>query len=108
MVLTNESWPHILAATWKLKAVQPTEGVLAISWARYHSLAWRRTRHGTIRYAGASPGWLETVHEPDPPKRDFFHHQVLAADFDQADTDAIFAMGSEFRSHAELAEEETD
>ena len=33
-------------------------------------------------YAGLAAG--ETVHEPDPPKRDFFHHQVLAADFDQA------------------------
>ena len=36
-------------------------------------------------YAGLKAG--ETVHEPDPPKRDFFHHQVLAADFNQADTD---------------------
>ena len=45
-----------------------------------------------------------TVHEPDAPKRDFFHHQVLAADFDQAETDAIFA-GFGFRSHAALAGE---
>ena len=56
-------------------------------------------------YAGLAAG--ETVHEPDPPKRDFFHHQVLAADFDQSDTDKIFA-GFGFRSHAELAEEEAD
>ena len=53
-------------------------------------------------YAGLAAG--ETVHEPDAPKRDFFHHQVLAADFSQADTDAIFA-GFGFRSHAELAGE---
>ena len=44
------------------------------------------------------------VDEPDAPKRDFFHHQVLAADFDQSDTDAIFA-GFGFRSHAELEED---
>ena len=36
----------------------------------------------------------ETVHEPDAPKRNFFHHQVLAADFDQADTDKPYSRAS--------------
>ena len=54
-------------------------------------------------YAGLAAG--EIVHEPDAPKRDFYGHQVLAADFDQADTDAIFA-GFGFRSHAALEETE--
>ena len=40
--------------------------------------------------------------EPDAPKRDFLHHQVLSADFNQSDTDVIFARFG-FRSHVELA-----
>lgn len=44
------------------------------------------------------------VEEPDAPKRNFVNHEVLAADFSQGDTDAIFAAFG-FRSHAELAEE---
>lgn len=78
-----------------------TEGVLQISEIPFVNMAeqeaWKEF------YAGQAAG--EKVEEPDSPKRDFFHHQVLAADFNQADTDTIFA-GFGFRSHASLAEDE--
>ena len=78
-----------------------TEGVLVVSEIPFVNMAEQSA--WDEYYAGLKAG--ETVHEPDAPKRDFFHHQVLAADFDQADTDAIFA-GFGFRSHAALEEDE--
>ena len=77
-----------------------TEGVLATSEIPFVNMAEQSAWEEY--YAGLKAG--ETVHEPDAPKRDFSHHEVLATGFNQADTDAIFA-GFGFRSHAELAEE---
>ena len=77
-----------------------TESVLSISEISFVNMAEQSAWEE--HYAALAEGLPSE--EPDPPKRDFFHHQVLAADFDQADTDAIFA-GFGFRSHAELAEE---
>ena len=98
MVLPIELAPY-LGGHMEVEGIT-TEGVLAISEIPFVSMA--ENSAWDEYYAGLKAG--ETVHEPDPPKRDFFHHQVFAADFDQADTDAIFA-GFGFRSHAELAEE---
>ena len=78
----------------------PTEGVLSISSVPFVSMAEQSA--WDEYYASLKAG--ETVYEPDPPKRDFFNHQVLAADFNQTDTDAIFT-GFGFRSHVELADE---
>ena len=75
-----------------------TEGVLSLNEIPFVNMAEQSAWEEY--YAGLAAG--ETVHEPDAPKRDFFHHQVLAASFGQADTDAIFA-GFGFRSHADLA-----
>ena len=77
-----------------------TEGTLAIRSVPFVSLAEQSAWEEY--YAGLAAG--ETVHKPDAPKRDFTYHKVLAANFDQADTDVIFA-GFGFRSHAELAGE---
>ena len=75
-----------------------TEGVLKVSFIPFVSMAEQSA--WDEHYAALAEG--KKSEEPDPPKRNFFSHQVLAADFDQADTDAIFA-GFGFRSHAELA-----
>ena len=98
MQLPEELAPY-LGGHMEVKGVT-TEGVLVISEIPFINMAEQSAWEEY--YEGLKAG--ETVHEPDTPKRDFFHHQVLAADFDQADTDAIFA-GFGFRSHAELAGE---
>ena len=77
-----------------------TMGVLAISEIPFVNMAEQSAWEEY--YADLKEG--RKVEEPDAPKRDFFNHQVLAADFDQSDTDAIFA-GFGFRSHAELEAE---
>ena len=98
MQLPEELYPYI-DGHMEVRGIT-TEGVLTTSEIPFVNMseqsAWEEY------YDGLAAG--EIVHEPDPPKRDFFHHQVLAADFDQSDTDAIFA-GFGFRSHAALADE---
>ena len=64
-----------------------TEGVLAVSEIPFVNMAEQSAWEE--HYAALAEGLPSE--EPDAPKRDFFHHQVLAADFDQADTDGIFA-----------------
>lgn len=77
-----------------------TKGVLSISEIPFVNMAEQSAWEE--HYADLADG--RNSKPPDEPKRDFFYHQVLAADFNQADTDAIFE-GFGFRSHAELVED---
>ena len=99
MVLPIELAPY-LGGHMEVEGVT-TEGVLVVSEIPFVNMAEQSAWEEY--YVGLKAG--EIVHEPDAPKRDFFHHQVLAADFTQEDTDKVFAAFG-FRSHAALAEDE--
>ena len=98
MLLPKELVPY-LKGHMEVRGIT-TEGVLTTSQIPFVNMAEQSAWEE--HYAALANGLPSE--EPDPPKRDFFNHQVLAADFNQADTDAIFA-GFGFRSHKELAEE---
>ena len=98
MQLPEELSPYI-GGRMDVKGVT-TVGVLVISEIPFVNMAEQSA--WDEYFVDLSAG--RKVEEPDAPKRDFFNHQVLAADFDQADTDKIFAAFG-FRSHAELEAE---